>query len=193
MPTPNNADRKRENRREKIWPGSHAERWGAYREKGFFCAPRSLPLLLNLLADKNIVGTSNCSRVYIDLLARDLGQGIVEISSAEEHAYFSGYDSSRSARTWRDNIKALEKAGFIRIEPKPNQPIGFILILHPHLAVLKLREKNLIDESWWSAYEKRLEDTGALIPPEEKPADGRRVVRGGGGRKRSVPAEDKTA
>jgi len=164
MITPNRADVKRKQLRERLWPQSQHQVWKSSGEKGYFCGPRSLSLLLRLAKEKAIVGSQNCTTVYIDLLSRTHGQGIVEITSLGEHAYFAGYDGGRAIRSWQERIYLLEKAGFIKIKPKPNQKIGYVLIVHPHLVATQLREKGVVTDEWWGAFTKQNSDTGASKP-----------------------------
>jgi hypothetical protein len=158
------AEEKRRRLRESLWPNSDEGIWKASKERGYFCAPRSLPLLLRLLSDKKIVKLTNCGRVYLDLLAHHWGQGIVEITSEGEHAYYSNYSTERSIRTWRERIDALERVGLIRTKPKPNQRIGYVLLLHPHPVAKRLHDEGLVDELWWSTYTKRMLETGGSRP-----------------------------
>jgi hypothetical protein len=137
--------------------------WSGAAETGYWCAPRSLPLLLSLSSEKALVGGADCSSAYVELLARDFGQGIVEIYDEDEHAFFAGYRGDRARRTWRERILALEKAGFIAIKPKGNRDIGYVLLRHPDLVVRSLRAENKIDDRWWQSYESRRRDVGGRV------------------------------
>jgi hypothetical protein len=124
------------------------------------------------------MGTKDCSKVYLDLLSRDFGQGIIEIRDEEEHAFFSGYTTSRGRRTWQERIRSLEKAGFIKVADKPNRAIGFILLIHPYQVVARLRQEGKISDKWWDVLQQQLRDVGAEAIPEVP--KNLRVIQGGG-------------
>ena len=174
-------DQRREEQRERLWPGSEESVWkGPSEGKGYWCAPRVLPLLFHMTSDKSLMGKQDCSKVYLDLLSRDFYQGIVEIRDEEEHAFSSGYTTSRGRRTWQERIRSLEKAGFIKVAPKGNRSIGYILLLHPYQVVARLREEGKISDRWWEALQQQLRDVGAE-PLAETPKN-LRVIQGGGGK-----------
>jgi hypothetical protein len=155
------ADERRELLRESLWPSQEENIWGGPAERGYWCAPRTLPLLLNLTSDKRIVGELDCSSAYIDLLSRDFGQGFVEILDEDEHAYCAGYSGRRARRTWQERIKRLEKAGFIKLTPRLNRSIGYVLIIHPYKVAAELKNAGKIDSQWWQLFSQRLSDIGA--------------------------------
>jgi hypothetical protein len=154
------ADRRRDDLREEFWPHQRDLVWGGPTEKGYWCAPRVTPLLLGLARSKKIVGELDCSGVYLELCSRDFGQGIVEILDEEEHAYYSGYIGKRARRSWQERIRRLEGAEFIRVQPKGNRPIGYILIVHPYKVAADLRSSGKIDDSWWILFTQRVRDLG---------------------------------
>src|SRR5438552_4132907 len=82
----------RDELRRKFWPNEDA--WTGERELGFFQAPRTLPLLLLLLSSKTLSGRKNPSRVYIELWARHMGGGVIDMRPETEHAYAAGYTSN---------------------------------------------------------------------------------------------------
>jgi hypothetical protein len=160
------AERKRAALRAQQFPDVNAvELWTGKDERGFFSAPRTLPLVLRLikkLAPKAIDPTT----VYVDLLSRHMGAGIVEMGAEEDHAYSAGYGGNRAARTWRDRMEALEKLGFIRVRKRGPRPYGYTLLIHPALAVQRLREQGRVEPDWWEVYVSRQMEVG-----ETKAAD----------------------
>jgi hypothetical protein len=155
------ADERRELLRDSLWPGQGESVWAGPAERGYWCAPRVLSLLLNIASDKRIVGELDCSSAYVDLLSRDFGQGVVEILDEEEHAYCAGYTGRRARRTWQERMKGLEKAGFIKLMPRLNRAIGYVLIVHPYKVAADLRRAGKIDDQWWQLFSQRLSDVGA--------------------------------
>src|SRR5262249_23165190 len=78
MTTGTKIGERREKIRKRYWPKEDA--WTGADEKGWFKCPRTLPLILQLLREKAISGKKDPSLVYLELLARHLGQGIIEMS-----------------------------------------------------------------------------------------------------------------
>jgi hypothetical protein len=157
-------DAKQEELREQFWPNFVGQIWRSSDEKGYFCAPRSLPLILRLLAEEAVVGSPNCATVYVDLFSRVRINAVVDLGDPGEHAYAAGYSGARAIRSWKERMRALEAAGFIRIAAKPNQEFGIVLIRHPHLVVTELRTDGRIDDAWWQAYEMLQRNHSASSP-----------------------------
>jgi hypothetical protein len=155
------ADLKRELLREEFWPEHQGSVWGGPAEKGYWCAPRVLPLFLDLAASKSVVGDLDCSKVYLELLSRDFGQGVVEILDEEEHAFCAGYRGKRAKRTWQERIRRLEGSGFIQVQPKGNRTIGYVLIIHPYKVATELRNAGKVDDLWWQLFKQKLNAVGA--------------------------------
>jgi hypothetical protein len=169
---------KREELKKELWASEIA--WtGDPPEKGWFRAPRTLPLILVLLRTKKISGSADPSGVYLELLARHRDSGVVEMVSPGEHSYAAGYSGPRGIRTWQERMKLLEKLGFIKTSGSGNQQYKYVLLVHPTVAVKKLLEKGLASKGWWETYRQRqIEATEApyekLIerskPPKAAPA-----------------------
>jgi hypothetical protein len=147
-------------RREIAWDGSGS---------GWFKAPRTLPLLLTLLAERNLTSGLDISRVYLELLARHMDSGLIEMGNEADHAYAAGYTGGRSIRSWVERMEMLEKLGFIKTKQVGNQRYRLVLLVDPLVAVVQLREKGIVPDSWWEAYTLRLIET--------KEADLERVER----------------
>jgi hypothetical protein len=126
--------------------------WTGEGEKGWFSVPRTLPLVLALLSSKGISKKHDPSSVYLELLSRQRGEGVIEMGHETEHAFASGYVGSRAVRTWLERMKILEDNGFIRTLQVGNQRYKYVAIVHPTIAVQQLRNKKKVDENWWNAY-----------------------------------------
>lgn len=144
------AERRREQIREQFFPKD--DLWAATKETGWFPAPRTLPLILSLIDSKEISGSKSSSLVYLELLSRHRSDGVIEMAAEAEHAFASGYQGTRAVRTWQERMKALEKAGFIRVQKVGNERYKYVALIHPTLAIKRLREAGRISDSWWSAY-----------------------------------------
>jgi hypothetical protein len=150
---PGAAKRRRIELRELHWPDDHA--WGAGMEVGYFRAPRTLPLILNLLNDQNFSGRENVGSVYLELFSRHMGEGMIEMTHEADHAHAAGYTSTRWQRTWRERMRALEKLGFIKVKAEGNRMFAYVLLAHPTVAVHKLHQAGKIPPAWWDTYRAR--------------------------------------
>ena len=141
---------RREQLRKQYWP--EEDLWTGEKEIGWFPAPRTLPLILSLLSSKRISQKKDPSTVYLELMSRQRGEGIIEMGHEADHAFASGYEGRRAVRTWQERMKILQDNGFIRTVKVGNQRFRFIAIVHPTAAVQRLREGKKIPENWWNAY-----------------------------------------
>ena len=149
---------RREELREAYWP--NAIPWTGRNATGWFFAPRTLPLLLLLLRSKGLSGRKDPSRVYLALLARHVDNGVIEIAQEADLAYESGYTGQRAVRTWQERMQLLADLGLIKIQPSGNQKYRFVLLVHPSLAIEKLKKRpDVVDGSWWNAYVARRQET----------------------------------
>lgn len=126
--------------------------WTGVGEKGWFVVPRSLPLVLALLSSKAISENHDPSSVYLELLSRQRGEGVIEMALEDDHAFASGYVGTRAVRTWQERMRILEENGFIRTVQVGNQRYKYVAIIHPTTAVERLREQGKIESNWWNAY-----------------------------------------
>jgi hypothetical protein len=150
MATKSGIAKRREEVRQRYWPAE--DLWTGEKEIGWFSVPRSLPLVLNLLSSKEISGGKDPGGVYLELLSRQKGEGVVEMAHEADHAFASGYDGSRAVRTWQERMQILEEIGFIRCVKVGNQRYKYVAIVHPTTAVFRLREGGRVSDTWWDAY-----------------------------------------
>lgn len=148
---------KREKIREEYWPKEDA--WTGDNEKGWFRAPRTLPLLLVLLGEKGISGNLDPTKVYLELLARHIDGGVIEMTHEAVHAYSAGYDGTRGVRTWQERMKLLEGLGLIKSKRVGNQQYGYVLLVHPTTAIKNLKDRGKINQVWWDTYRVRQIET----------------------------------
>ena len=150
--------RRRRELKEQYWPEDD-ELWTGKDEKGWFSAPRTLPLILSLLGNKKISEGKDPAPVYLELMSRQIDNGIVEMDYESTHAYAAGYEGQRALRTWQERMRVLETAGFIRVVKVGNDNYKYVAIVHPTIAVERLRKKNKVPENWWNAYCERKAQT----------------------------------
>ena len=126
---------------------------------GWFRGPRTLPLIFGLLSQKQLTGGRDVAGVYLELLARHMDGGVVEIGNEADHAYASGYSGTRAIRTWHERMQLLESLGFIKRKQVGNQRYRLVLLVDPLIAIAQLRKKDKVPADWWEAYSLRLMET----------------------------------
>ncbi|MFL6439333.1 MAG: hypothetical protein ACJ71Q_17285 [Terriglobales bacterium] len=158
---------------------------------GWFKGPRTLPLILALLSQKQLSAGRDLSRVYLELLARHLDGGVVEMGNEADHAYAAGYTGGRAVRTWLERMAVLERLGFIKSKKIGNQHYRLVLLVDPLVAVTQLRKQGHVPEEWWEAYmlrlletkeatAEKLEDIAEELSRDKKaPASNRRKAKAG--------------
>lgn len=159
-------NRKRQDLRDQLWPGSEEWVWGEEKEVGYVKAPRAMPLILGLIRHLS-AGTKSGdpSAVYFDLWCRSMGQGLVTVSDEEDCAFSSGYTSTRAVRTWRGHMFQLVSLGFILAKADGNREFGQVLLLNPLAVCARLRAEGKVPEAWWTSFARRVSEVGAKIPP----------------------------
>lgn len=145
--------KKREKIRREFWSGEDA--WTMTNEIGWFRAPRTLPLILQVLNLHEISGNASPGNVYLELLARHIDNGVVEMSSESDHAFAAGYTGSRAVRSWQERMQILEKSGFIKTDQVGNQKYKYVLLVHPTVAMQKLYEQKKVPAALWKAFRVR--------------------------------------
>jgi hypothetical protein len=145
-------DARRKQLKKEFWPNEIP--WKGPQEKGYFCAPRSLCFVLQALSSKPVSGNANPSIAYLELLSRHHGQGVIEMTHNEDHAYAAGYITPRGYRTWRNAMKLLEDVGFIRAN-KTGQRYAKVLLIHPSIVMKALHDAGKIDAQLWEAFRAR--------------------------------------
>lgn len=141
---------RREQLKSEFWPEDVA--WTGDNEKGWFRAPRTVPLILLLLSSKELSGKCDPTRVYLELLARHRDSGIVEMVSEGEHSYAAGYVGPRGVRTWQERMALLERLGLIKSKQAGNLRYKYVMLVHPAIAVKRLRDGGKVPQAWWNLY-----------------------------------------
>jgi len=151
------ADERREKLRKDFWPNEEA--WTGEGEKGWFKAPRTLPHVLRLLGNKSLSGNCDPAKAYLELFARHISGGVIEMGHETDHAFAAGYSGPRAVRTWQERMRILGKLGFIQTKPFGNHQYKYVLLVHPTVAVQRLRDAGRVPEEWWNAYRARQVET----------------------------------
>ncbi len=126
--------------REQLFPGSGTEVFDPTDRatKGYAQVPRVVPIVARLINERG--GVVNAGPLYQVLWAQDWGQGIVEVRSYRQLLFEAGYNGkgSRVERTWEERIRILQNLGFIRTAKRGLDTYGYILLVDPHVAALRL-------------------------------------------------------
>ena len=155
MPQTPGAERRAQHK-ERFWKADESFNGSG---SGWFKAPRTLPLILALLAEKTLTGGRGVARVYLELLSRHMDGGVIEIGNEADHAYAAGYTGTRAIRTWNERMQLLEKLGFIKSKKVGNQRYKLVLLTDPVNAVAALYRSHRVPEEWWEAYMLRALET----------------------------------
>lgn len=162
--------RRRRTLRETLWPGVGAHVWPREDETGWCPVPRVMPIILRILAEKALSGDMDLSRTYLGLWCDNYGEGIIEIAKESVYAETAGLRGPRGIRSWRERVGRLEELGLVRTHRRGNNEIGFVAIMHPYAAMVRLRERGLVSDGWWAAYQQRLIEVGAAPELEAEPS-----------------------
>lgn len=156
------AGKRREDLRDSIWPDAEKLIWNRKSESGFCTLPRTIPLINSLINQLSPKGKGDASRVYNELWFRAFDEGFIIVVDEQSHAYAAGYDSPRRGlRSWRERMDVLVDLGFIKISQDGLRKYGYVLLVHPDIAVESLRKKKKISDNWYNAYTKRMIEIGA--------------------------------
>jgi hypothetical protein len=162
-------DMRRLARRDSIWPDSVEEIYNKANEAGFCTIPRTVSLVGTLI--RHLSETKDPSRVYVDLWTRQRDDGFVDVEDPEELAQSAGYPiPPRNLRTWKEAIEELARLGFIKTSSKGTRKHKYVLLLHPHDVVEKMRAENpkAIPDWWWEVFVNRVQDIGAKLRGRHK-------------------------
>lgn len=168
-------DERREQLRERLWPGSSGWVWDPadMTVKGYRSLTRLLPWVLSLIRDLSGGKSGDPGMVYLELLCREMGQGLVEIDDEAGSAFAAGYDSERKLRTWRAHMRKLIELGFILAKKDGIHEFGKVLILHPLAVCARHHAAGRTTEEWWTSFVCRAAEIQAIIPdPEVVPVPG---------------------
>lgn len=158
------AQQRRVELRDSLWPDASERVWSRQKEDGYCTVPRTLPLVGTLI--RLLTKDLDAARAYFDLWGRVYDDGLVDVVDEEEFAASCGYATARrNIRTWRERVEALDALGFVEVKPKGTKKFGYILLVHPHDVVQRLRKtrKRELPEWWWSLFSKRISEIGAVL------------------------------
>jgi hypothetical protein len=178
---------RRAQHKERFWKND--ESWNG-TGSGWFKAPRTLPLILALLSQKQLTGGRDVARVYLELLARHLDGGVIEIGNEADHAYAAGYSGVRAVRTWSERMQLLEKLGFIKTRRIGNQRYKLVLLADPLNAIADLRRQERVPEAWWETYILRLLETREVDEARLEAVTGNHLKITEGKPRRAIRLED---
>jgi hypothetical protein len=100
--------------------------------------------------------------VYVELLARHIDEGVIQMATDEEHAFAAGYDGDRGVRSWRERMRLLEQVGVIRIQRMGAKRFAYVLLVHPSVFITALQAAGKVDAEWLVNYRHRRLETGEI-------------------------------
>jgi len=170
MRNKNSADRRREDQRNELWPGSTEWIWDPSDEEnvGFATMSRLMPWIMVLI--RHLAGKGkDPTGPYWEMWCRDMGQSIIQINDEQECAYASGYTSSRALRTWREHMHLLAELYFLKIERAGNREVGYVLLMNPLKVARWYHEQGKAPEGWWSSFSNRAREIKADVSQSLNP------------------------
>lgn len=157
MAFPYPSKRRRAATREDLWPEGAALVWPQPKERpfsdGWAKMPKYLPAILAILSNKDLSEGMDLAPVYIELLSRLFDEGLVELSDEDEHAYLSGLSS---VKTWRKRLRQLEALGLLKTFERVPGKLGYVILVHPLHAIVKLYKDGKVEEKGWRVLKHRL-------------------------------------
>jgi hypothetical protein len=153
---------KRNDLRDRLWPGSETTFWNRTQNRGFTTIPRLLPLIMSLV--RKLSGRLDPSMVYLELWARVFDEGLVSITNDKDFAYSAGYEGTRAERTLHERLLKLSDLGFIKVHGDGLREFAHILIVNPLDVCVRLHDEHKVDSAWWAAFVRRAGEVGAELP-----------------------------
>jgi hypothetical protein len=162
VPVVKRAAVRRRGQRDNLWPDAATVVFKT-ASGGWAQMPRTVPMIASLIDVMG--GKDNAGRLYVTLWSYEYGDGFVEVPDPVQVALEAGYLTNRAERTFNERIAALRELGFLRSAPVGMRDHGFLLLLDPHAAVVRLRKESpsAIPERWWTAFVARCANIGVAL------------------------------
>ena len=164
------ASERRREMRDNLWPGAEKTVWSRKTDDGYSTVPRTLPLIMTLINELSPKSTGDASRAYFELWSRSYDEAYIEIVDEADHAYAAGFLRSRAVRSWRERMRVLVDLGFIKVKPKGGREFAYVLLVHPHDVVEKLRSRPDFPVNWYNSFLERVTQVGARLSTQRKTA-----------------------
>lgn len=154
--------------RKQLWPElNESKLWlrGDITRKGWTTVPRTISLIVNLIADVSKHVTDGKSvpagKSYLVLWSRVFDEGLVKIDNEAAAAYEAGYDGQRNTTTWREHLRVLKDLGFIDYKGGLAGPFQYVLLFNPYAVAKDLFEKGWLQQQTYNALYQRALEVGA--------------------------------
>lgn len=154
------AARRRLELRDHLWPDASDQIWDRNSRDGWTTIPRTMPLIGRIVDSVGPKGKP-ASGTYFALWARVFDESIIDIGSAEQIAFESGFGGQRAVTTWSDRMATLEELGFIRTSEGPKGKRQYVLLLDPYKQIKDLNDQGKIPKSLYTAFFVRAGEIGA--------------------------------
>jgi hypothetical protein len=149
--------------RARLWPElSEEELWHHKKFNGFTSLPRTMPIVLSIIDD--LTKGAPASSTYLELWCRAFPEMYVSLGKPDEHAFHSGFIGQRARRTWMDRIRKLRDLGFIYVAAGSAGELSHSVIINPHVALKRLKEKKEpgLSSAKYNALIERANEIGAV-------------------------------
>jgi hypothetical protein len=160
--------KKRKQLRDEVFPDSSERIWPDEDGGGWAKIPRTLPLIFNQLIGKDLRGDHDLLSTYLVLLTENREEGFIVVENEREFATLSGFAGKRGERSWRERMDKLRELGFIEAKARPGNPYGYVLIVHPVLALRQLQVDGKLDDTAWRYFLEKHTKVGATAPKAPK-------------------------
>ena len=126
---------------------------------GFTTIPRGLRHVMQIMDDMSKGKPLSATDFTLWCWGRDAQ--IVDVVSANELAFESGFTGQRMESTWRERMRLLQSLEYIRIAEGRYGPISHVLIMNPYMITKQQYEAGKVQEVRYNALLQRLDDVGA--------------------------------
>ena len=153
------------------------ELWQHAKYPGFTPVPRTMPIIMNIIDD--LTKGKPASMTYFSLWCKSFEEMYVNLSSAEDLAFYSGFTGQRAVRTWRERMESLARLGFVKTAPGPRGGMSHAAIPNPHFVIRRLHRDGCpgLTEAAYGTLVDRAAEIGAAdmcvleLPEEKKQSD----------------------
>jgi hypothetical protein len=133
--------------------------WRRKSNDGFTTVPRTLPIAMQAIDDTTKGAPAGHS--LFCLWARAPDHPLIMVEAPATFAAETGFKGERAVDTWRKRMRTLRDLEFVRTKPGPSGEFHFILLLNPNIAVERMRERKLVQDSLYGRFRDRVAEVGA--------------------------------
>ncbi|MDG1286332.1 MAG: hypothetical protein P8P30_02070 [Rickettsiales bacterium] len=137
------------------------ELWNRKKYDGFTSIPRTMPLIMSIIDD--LTKGAPASSTYFEIWCRAYDEMYIPLSNPDIHAFHAGFTGQRAKRTWLQRVESLAELGFIRTEEGTVGKHSHAVIINPHVALKRLKDKKQagLTNAAYNALIERANEVGA--------------------------------